>query len=57
MKRRDLIKKLETDGWHIERNGANHDIYRKGNNTEMIPRHTEIKEQMAQTIIKKWRLK
>lgn len=57
MKRRDLIKKLESNGWHLERNGGSHDIYRKGNNTEMIPRRSEIKEQMAKAIIKKWGLK
>ena len=57
MRRRDLIKKLESNGWYLERNGANHDIYRNGNNTEMIPRHSEIKEQMAKAIIKKWGLK
>lgn len=37
MKRRDLIKKLESIGFKFERNGANHDVYRRGNEEEMIP--------------------
>lgn len=57
MKRRDLIRMLERNGWYLERNGASHDIYRNGNNTEMVPRHSEIKEQLAKSIIKKWELK
>jgi predicted RNA binding protein YcfA (HicA-like mRNA interferase family) len=57
MKRRDLIKKLEANGWYLERNGANHDIYTNGKDAEPIPRHSEIKENMAKAIIKKWGLK
>lgn len=30
MKRRELIKKLEFNGWYLVRNGANHDIYSNG---------------------------
>ena len=36
MKRRDLIKKLESIGFTLERNGANHDVYRRGNDTETL---------------------
>ncbi|GAB1475635.1 hypothetical protein MASR2M70_04670 [Bacillota bacterium] len=56
MKRRELIKKLESDGWYLERNGTKHDIYRKGNKIEMVPRHSEIKELTAKAILKKWGL-
>lgn len=57
MKRKDLIKKLEANGWWLHRNGANHDIYTNGKDFEPIPRHTEIKEQLAKIIIKRQGLK
>lgn len=53
MKRRDLIKKLKYIGFKLERNGANHDIYRRGNEEEVIPRHTEINERLAWAILKR----
>jgi len=57
MKRRDLIKLLEKNGWELVRSGGNHDIYKKGNHREVIPRHTEIKEALAKQIIKRNGLK
>ena len=30
MKRKDLIRLLESNGWWLLRNGANHDIYTNG---------------------------
>nr|WP_051066583.1 type II toxin-antitoxin system HicA family toxin [Ruminiclostridium cellobioparum] len=42
MKRRDLIKKLENNGWWKLRGGANHDIYTNGKVSEPIPRHAEV---------------
>lgn len=57
MKRRELIKLLEKNGWVFKRNGAGHDIYTNGNQTVPIPRHSEIKEMLAQSIIKKYGLK
>lgn len=57
MKRKDRIKKLESNGWYLARNGANHDGYSNGTQTEMIPRHNEIKELLAKAIIKRQRLK
>ena len=53
MKRRDLIKLLEKNGWYLKRNGGNHDLYTDGNRIEQIPRHPEIKERLAKSIIKK----
>ncbi len=44
MKRRDLIKLLESNGWWLLRNGSNHDIYTNGQRSEPIPRHGEIKK-------------
>ena len=57
MKSRDLIKLLEKNGWVLDHHGANHDVYRKGNNRETVPRHREITENLAKVIIKRWGLK
>lgn len=57
MKGRDLIKKLEKNGWWKLRDGANHDIYTNGKANEPIPRHNEINELLAKTIIKRQGLK
>ncbi len=57
MKRRDLIKKLESNGWWYLRSGGNHDIYTNGIKSETIPRHTEIKETLAKAIIRRQGLK
>lgn len=57
MKRRDLIKLLENNGWKFNRSGGNHDVYVKANETEAIPRHTEINEHLAKAIIKRRNLK
>ena len=56
MKRRDLIKKLESAGFVFYRHGGNHDVYIKDGKTEQIPRHKEISEQLAKAIMRKWRL-
>lgn len=57
MKRRDLIRLLESNGWRLLRSGANHDIYTDGKRCEPIPRHGEIKEQLAKSIIRRQGLK
>lgn len=57
MKRKDLIKLLEQNGWKFVRNGANHDIYSNGRKIEPIERHNEIPEQLAKAIIKRNGLK
>lgn len=53
MKRKDLIRKLEEAGFRFERNGGNHDIYRRGNKTEAVERHKEIPEYLARKILKR----
>ena len=57
MKRKDLIKLLLNNGWTLKRNGNNHDIFSKGNQTEPIPRHREIDEDLVKSIIKRRGLK
>ncbi len=57
MRRNDLIKLLEANGWKLKRNGANHDIYCKGEEFECVPRHREIDEMLAKAIIRRRGLK
>jgi len=57
MKRKDLIRLLENNGWYLIRNGANHDIYTNGKKAETLPRHREIDETLAKAIIKRQGLK
>jgi len=53
LKRRDLIKKLEQNGWHLERHGSKHDIYTNGTKREAISRQVEINEILAKKILKR----
>ena len=53
MKRTDLIRTLEQNGWYLLRNGSNHDIYTNGIKMEPIPRHKEVHERLAQAILKR----
>lgn len=57
MKRTDLIKLLEKNGYFLKRHGSNHDIYSNGVYNETIPRHKEINEQLVKAIIKRRGLK
>ncbi len=58
MKRRDLIKKLNQIASQanrtlsIKREGGNHTIYEINGVPVPVPRHTEISEGLARTIIK-----
>lgn len=56
MKQRDLIKRLEKAGFVMKRHGGDHDIYRRGNDEEQIPRHREIDERLAKAILRRWGL-
>lgn len=53
MKRRDLIKLLEENGFFFIRNGGNHDIYKRGEEKEVVVRHNEIPEMLVRKIIKR----
>ena len=54
MKRRDIIAKLEANGWYLKRNGANHDIYWNGQTHRpvSVKRHREIPDREAEEIFK-----
>jgi predicted RNA binding protein YcfA (HicA-like mRNA interferase family) len=54
VKRRDLIKQLESMGCEFVRHGGKYDWYRNPRTkmAQAVPRHNEIKEYLAQKIIK-----
>jgi len=56
MKRRDLLKKLTEAGFKFVRHGR-HDVYKRGDDEEEVPRHREINEITAKEILKRWGLK
>ena len=56
MKQRELIKRLEKAGFKFLRHGGNHDVYIRGNDIEEVPRHKEINEYLAKSILRKWGL-
>jgi len=55
MKRRDLIKTLEEMGCVLARHGGKHDWYvnPRTKQSQPVPRHNEINERLAKSIIKK----
>ncbi|MBK8303295.1 MAG: type II toxin-antitoxin system HicA family toxin [Pyrinomonadaceae bacterium] len=55
MKRRDLIKRLEDMGCVLSRHGGKHDWYTNlsTKQSQPVPRHKEINENLAKSIIKK----
>lgn len=54
MKRRDLLKRLQEMGCIFIRHGGKHDWYQNPETkiSQPIPRHREIKENLAKRIIK-----
>ena len=57
MKRKDLIKLFNNNGWYFLRSGSNHDVYTNGVDIEPIPRHKEVNEKLAKAIIRRRGLK
>lgn len=55
MKRRELIKRLEELGCVLIRHGGNHDWYTNQitKQSQPVPRHKEINENLAKSIINK----
>jgi len=55
MKRRELIRRLEDFGCVLIRHGARHDWYTnlKTKQSQPVPHHKEINENLAKSIIKK----
>jgi len=57
MKRRELIKKLEMAGFKLVREGSKHSIYQRGSDATQIPRHREVDEETAKSILRRWNLR
>lgn len=51
VKRLEFVKLLESDGWSFSRQGKFHDIYRKGDKQESVPRHKEINDNLVKAIL------
>lgn len=56
MKRRDLENRFKRKGWRFHKHGSRHDIWTNGTKKEQIPRHTDVNENLANALIKKWGL-
>ncbi len=54
MKRKDLERRLRIAGCYLKREGASHSIWinPKNGTIETVPRHNEIKEPLAEKILK-----
>lgn len=55
MKRRELIRKIEEGGAVFIRHGGKHDWFQNPHTkmSQPVPRHAEIKDHLARSIIKK----
>ena len=54
MKRRALVRHMESHGCELLREGANHSIFvnRAAGKTSAVPRHAEINDDLAKKICK-----
>ena len=53
VKCRELERRLTECGWHFLRHGGNHDVWTDGTREEAVPRHREINERLALTILRR----
>lgn len=53
MKRKELINKIVGNGYKFLRHGSCHDLFSNGKRIETVPRHKNINEVLAKTIIKR----
>lgn len=56
MKRRELVKLLEDNGWYIKRNGGNHDIYTDGIEQSLFPDIRILTKDLRKTLLRSWDL-
>jgi predicted RNA binding protein YcfA (HicA-like mRNA interferase family) len=54
MKRRELVRHLESEGCHLLREGANHSVFHNpaSKKNSSVPRHVEVNEYLARKICK-----
>jgi predicted RNA binding protein YcfA (HicA-like mRNA interferase family) len=55
LKRRELVKKIEAQGGVLIRHGGKHDWYQNPETkvSQPVPRHNEINEHLARSILSK----
>ncbi len=53
MKKKDVEASLGKYGWWLDRHGSSHDIWTNGEVTTQVPRHRDINEYTAKSILKK----
>jgi len=54
VKRREVVKRIEKGGGKLIKHGSKHDIYQGPNgNLDEVPRHTEIKNKLANSIFRR----
>ena len=53
MKRKKIENGLKELGWRLLRHGGNQDIWTNGERQEPIPRHNDINEKLARSILRK----
>lgn len=52
MKKKDLEKELKKLGYDKVREGGNHEVWGNGSKAIAVPRHKEINENTAKSILK-----
>ncbi len=54
MKRRELVRHIESEGGHFLREGAKHSVFHNptSKKTSTVPRHTEVQDHLARKICK-----
>lgn len=53
MKKRELEERLRALGWYFDKEGGSHEIWSNGKIKNQVPRHNEIKEKLAKSILRK----
>ena len=53
VRKSELEKRLREYGWWLDRQGGRHEVWTNGKLTEAVPRHREIDEHTARSILRK----
>ncbi|MHC4860109.1 MAG: type II toxin-antitoxin system HicA family toxin [Planctomycetota bacterium] len=55
MRRRELERELSKLGWWLLRHGRRYDVWTDGEAEEYVPRHREVNERLARSILRRAR--
>jgi mRNA interferase HicA len=53
VRKSELERRLRNYGWWLDRQGGRHEVWTNGRLTEAVPRHREIDERTARSILRK----